>query len=74
MTKYKHLLELKESGELKILMNEFGFPTHFLAWMEIYEFHLKHSKLSQFQVAKNFNISKAKVWEAYRFMNQRLSS
>ena len=72
MNKYQYLLELQNSGELKILMNEFGLPTHFLSWMEIYRYHLDHPKLSQFQVALHFDISKAKVCEAYQFMHQPL--
>ena len=73
MTKYEHLLELKHSGELKLLMTEFSLPTHFLSWMDIYQYHLDHPKLSQFQIALHFDISKAKVWEVYQFMNQSIS-
>ena len=74
MNKYQHLLELQASGELKILIREFGFPPHFLSWMEIYAFHLAHPKLSQFQVALHFGVSKAKVWDVYLFMSQPLTS
>ena len=70
MTKFEYLLELQDSGELKLLIREFSFPTHFLSWMEIYRYHLEHPTLSQFQVALHFNVSKAKVWEVYLFMNQ----
>ena len=70
MKKYHYLLELQKSGELKILMNEFGLPTHFLSWMDIYAYHLAHPKLSQFQVALHFNTSKFKVYRVYLFMNQ----
>ena len=72
MNKYQYLLELKQSGKLKILIKEFGMPTHYPAWMEIYVYHLDHPKLSQFQIALHFEISKAKVWEVYHFMNQTL--
>ena len=72
MNKFEHLLELQASGELRILMNEYGFPTHFLSWMEIYQYHLDYPKRSQWQVALKFNVSKAKVWDVYRFMNQAL--
>ena len=74
MTKYEHLLELQSSGELRILIREYGLSPHFLVWMEIFAYHLQHPKLSQFQISLHFGVSKAKVWEAYRFMNQRLTS
>ena len=70
MNKYQYLLALQASGELRILINEFGLPTHFLSWMEIYQYHLDHPKLSQWQVALHFNTSKFKVFRVYLFMNQ----
>ena len=72
MNKYQHLLDLQASGELKILMNEYGLSTQFLSWMEIYQYHLDHPKLSQFQVALKFGVSKHMVWNVYHFMNQTL--
>ena len=74
MNKYQFLLGLQQSGTLKILIREFSFPPHFLSWMEIYDYHLSHPSLSQFQVCKKMNVSKAKVWEVYSFMNQPLST
>ena len=59
----------KESGELSILL-KIGLPVNLISWMEIYEYHVKHPKLSQFQVALHFNTSKFKVYRAYLFMNQ----
>ena len=73
MNKYQYLLELQQAGTLKILIKEFGFPTHFLNWMEIYQYHLEHPKLSQWQLSLKYDVSKKTVWMIYRFMNQELT-
>ena len=72
MNKYQYLLEMQQSSQLQLLIKEFSFPTHYLSWMEIYRYHLDHPKLSQFQIALHFGISKHMVWEVYHFMNQSI--
>ena len=73
MTYYNFLLEQKESGLLKKWL-QIGAPSQIPGWMEIYAYHLAHPKLSQWQVALKFDVSKAKVWEVYQFMNQILKN
>lgn len=73
MTKYQFLLAAKQSGLLKFLGSEFGFPTHYGKWVDIYTFHLEHPKLSQLQVSIKCNISQSVVSEAYVFMKQEVT-
>ena len=70
MTKYEHLLELQESGELSTLFRNYELPLKYMQWMEIYAFHLAHPDLSQWQVAINMHTNKIAVWRAYMFMSQ----
>ena len=72
MTYYQFLLEQKESGLLKKWL-QIGAPSQIPTWMEIFAYHLAHSKLSQWQVAFKFDVSKKTVWTVYRFMNQEFT-
>ena len=73
MTKYEFLLKLQASGELRTLVNNGFISLKYLTWMEIYQYHLDHQKLSQFQVALFFRVSKHLVNDAYQFMNEPLA-
>ena len=73
MTKYEFLLAAKQCGMLKLLCREFGFPTHYARWMDIYAYHRAHPKLSQMRVSYHFGISQTKVSEAIRFMDQQIT-
>ena len=73
MTKYQILLAAKQSGLMKLLCSEFGFPTHYNKWIKIYSCHLEHPRLSQQQVAEKFNVSQRMVSEVYSFVEQELT-
>ena len=70
MTKYQILLAAQQSGLMKLLASEFGFPTHYVKWLDIYTCHLEHPTLSQERIGYKFNISQSVVSDVYAFMRQ----
>ena len=70
MIKYQVLLAAKQSGLMKILSMDFGFPTHYNKWLKIYFFHLEHNKLSQESVALEMGVPQSVVSKVYSFMQQ----
>jgi len=73
MTKYQYLLAKKESGELSILLREFGLPSHLFQWMEYYEYHLAHPKMSNVEISYNFIVTKSTIQRAIVFMESRIA-
>ena len=72
MTKYQYLLAKQESGELSMLLREFGLPSHLSQWMEYYEYHLLHPALNQLELSQDFKVGHSTIQRALAFMNQEL--
>jgi len=62
----------KESGELSILLQEFGLAPHYLLWMEYYAYHLAHPGLSQLELSFDLNVGHSTIQRALAFMKQEL--
>jgi hypothetical protein len=58
----------KETGELSILLREFGLPSHLSSWMEYYAFHLAHPKMSNVEISYRFAVTKSTIQRALTFM------
>ncbi|MBR0063990.1 MAG: hypothetical protein IJQ06_00150 [Paludibacteraceae bacterium] len=54
-------------------MRHFELPLKYSLWMDIYAYHLEHPEESQWRVSLAFGVSKASVWNAYRFMEAELA-
>ena len=58
----------KESGELSILLREFGLPMHLSGWMDYYAYHLKHPEMSNVEISYYFTATKSTIQRAITFM------
>lgn len=73
MTIYQCLLELDELGYLKPLMRKGVISSHYVQWMEMYDYSLTNPKSSLFEISKNFEGTKSTVFRALELMNQPLT-
>ncbi len=64
----------KESGELSILLREFGLPTHLSGWMDYYAYHLKHPEMSNVEISYRFAVTKSTIQRAIAFMAAPVAS
>ncbi len=68
MNKYQYLLSKKESGELSILIKDYGFPSYYPQWMEYYEFYCAHSTMSYSELSCYFHVTRSTIYRAVQFM------
>ena len=68
MTHYDFLLTLKSEGVLQTLCREYGFPSHYVSWMEYYEFYLAHRNQSYREISYSFSVTKSTIERAVAFM------
>lgn len=69
ITIYEYLLLKQASGEIKVLFR-LGVSTSLPMYMDIYQYHLQHPQMSQFQVCLAMNVGKSTVQRAYLLLSQ----
>lgn len=67
-TNYDILKELKSQGQLKPLMQIFGLPTHYLQWMEYYEYHLQNPGMSYSELSYYLPATRSTIHRAITFL------
>jgi hypothetical protein len=67
-TNYDILKELKSQGQLKPLMQIFGLPTHYIKWMECYEFHLQNPGMSYGELSYHLPATRSTIHRAITFL------
>ena len=67
-TNYDVLVELRSKKQLKPLMFIFGLPTHYIQWMEYYEFYCAHSTMSYSELSCYFHVTRSTIYRAVQFM------
>ena len=67
-TNYAVLVELRSKKQLKPLMFIFGLPTHYIQWMEYYEYHLHHPELSYSELSYSLPATRSTIHRAVTFM------
>lgn len=72
MTKYEYLLSKNENGELSMLF-KLGLPVHLSSWMEYYEYHLAHPKMSNVEISYRFVVTKSTIQRAIAFMGSPIA-
>ena len=50
------------------MLFELGLPVHLSSWMEYYEYHLAHAKMSNVEISYYFTATKSTIQRAITFM------
>ena len=67
-TNYDFLVELRSRGLLKPLMLIFGLPSHYIQWMEYYEFHIHNMDMSYTELSFDLPATRSTIHRAITFM------
>ena len=55
------------------MLFELGLPVHLSSWMEYYEYHLAHAKMSNVEISYRFVVTKSTIQRAIAFMGSPIA-